>query len=51
VRAVREAVMASDRFWHQMKYVANVVGVLMTLGTFALFGYYANLALRMLRYH
>jgi len=51
VRAVREAVMASDRFWHQMKYVANAVGVLMTLGTFALFGYYANLVLRILRYH
>jgi hypothetical protein len=51
VRAVREAGMASDRFWHQMKYVANVVGVLMTLGTFALFGYYANLVLRILRYH
>jgi len=43
--------MASDRFWHQMKYVANVVGVLTTLGTFALFGYFANLALRMLRHH
>jgi len=27
------------------------VGVLMTLGTFALFGYYANLVLRILRYH
>jgi len=51
VRAVREAVMASDHFWHQMKYVANVVGVLTTLGTFALFGYFANLALRTLRHH
>ena len=43
--------MASDRFWHQMKYVANVVGVLTTLGTFAVLGYYVNLALRTLRYH
>jgi hypothetical protein len=43
--------MASDRFWHQMKYVANVVGVLATVGTFALLGYFANLTLRMLRHH
>lgn len=43
--------MASDRFWHQMKYVVNVVGVLTTLGAFAVFGYFANLALRILRHH
>ena len=43
--------MASDHFWHRMKYVANVVGVLTTVGTFALFAYFANLALRMLWHH
>jgi len=43
--------MASDRFWHQMKYVANAAGVLATVGTFALLGYFANLALRMLWHH
>ena len=43
--------MASDHFWHQMKYVANVVGVLTALGAFGVIGYYASLGLRMLRYH
>ena len=43
--------MASDHFWHQMKYVANVVGVLTAFGAFVVIGYYASLGLRMLRYH
>lgn len=42
--------MASDHFWRQMKHVANVVGVITTLGTFALLGYYVNLVLRILRH-